>query len=248
MTARIGGIVMIKDFTSRAQMLGYVENRVLVDLEKYAKVLMHIGDIFEPDPVGIYNANTGECIVDFGKGYYWLENKGRTRVPKRHYISDYNDFVNAQSDIYDHNGFMTIRHQNIKRVTISDDRPVFFKARYAACSLVAEVLRKYHEYFICSSNIPDLRDLVNVDYIMNSQVMSERLHNLENLICTDFRELLEQCTWKELLLSMRNGTALVDVLLDIRIKDYYERKFDELDAEQRQRDEDEYEGRTIRCT
>lgn len=239
---------MIKDFTSRVQMLAYVENRVLVDLDKYAKVLMRIGDIFNPDPVGIYNASTGECIVDFGKGYYWCEVRQRNRPPKRHYITDYDSFISAGGDIYDHNGFVTIQRANISRITISDDRPVFFKARLGACAVVANVLHKYHEHFVQAGNIPELNELLNMEYIEDNEIAFSRFQALENLICADFRELLEKCSWKELFLNMRSGIAVVDVLLDIRIKDYYERKFDELDAEQRRRDDDEYEGRTIQCT
>jgi hypothetical protein len=248
MTARIGGIVMIKDFENRAQMYAYVENRIVVDLDRYAKTLMRIGDIFQPDPVGIYNASTGECIVDFGKGYYWTSSNSRRRAPVRHYVTDYDSFVNAGGDIYNHQGFVTIRHQNIKRVPLSDDRPVFFKARYAACGLVDNVLREYHDHYLSAKNIPAWEDLVNLDYINESTRVSEQIETLKTAICADYRELLEKCMWKELLLSMRGGVAVVDVLLDIRIKDYYERKFDEMDAEQRRKDEDEYEGRTIHCT
>ncbi len=217
---------MIRDFATRIEMLSYVEKRIFVDVDKYGKILMRIGDIFRPSPNGIYNENNGDCIVDFGKGYFFRDKRGQ-----KIYITDYNTFNSVNNDIYDHRGFMTLRKENLRRVTICDERPMFFTARFAAAALVAYILKNNHDYFCMSSSVPDLSDCLFEEVFDTDRGFSGRIRNLETIIHKDINLLLDEHRWNELYMQSKSGTFTIDVLLDIRIKDYYERKFDKEDQD-----------------
>lgn len=223
---------MIKDFKSRAEMLSYVENRVLVDVDKYARLLMRVGNIFKSAPDGIYNENTGQCLVDFAKGYYYIDpNKKRVR------IFDLIGFENCDGDIYDHNGFLVVKKINLKRIPVCDDRPLFFKARYASAALVSKIMREYHSYFSESQSIPSFYDCVYSDLINDVNELHSKLIRIEDVITGDFDEVISQCAWKEIYFHNKNGQFIMDVLLDIRIKDFYDRKFDKIENHDETQDE-----------
>lgn len=228
------------DFKSRVELLAYVERRVIVDVDRYARFFLNMGDVFHPDPYGVYNLVTGDCIADFGKSPYTLYN-GQKKI-----LSTWDDYDDAKGNIYTHDGYLTLSARNIKRTQVTDNRPILFKAKEAAISYFCEVLEERHDYVNTPRNIKQLDQVAYRSDIENSTRMYGELMRLESLIASDITNNFENDTWRELYLASRNGTFMVDVGLDVRIKDYYLRRFDRIDQERELQDESEYDGRSIR--
>ncbi len=228
------------DFNSRAEMYAYTERRVVVDTDKYAKYFLNMGDIFRESAPGVYNANTGEQLVDFIQGGHFMENGKRVR------ITCWKDFEEANGDIFNHNNMLTVRHRNIKRITVTERAPLFHKAVEAAAATFGDLLKANFRYAIVGRNIRDLRDIVYMDDIEESDRRLRIMQAVENDMVADMANDFKDIGWKELLLSRKTGTYMVDVLMDVRLKEYYENKFDRMDREDDERREREYEGGIIR--
>ena len=230
---------MNRDFKNRIELLSYTERRVIIDIDRYARDLLRMGDIFPPDPYGVYDAVTGDCLVDFGKGGYWIDNSsGRDR---RHEIFDFRSFEEAKGNVFNHQGIRTVSSMNIRRIQITDDRPMIFKARQAGASLYAQALMEMQDYAKISPNIQEVRETLYLEEIERSQRLSASLagvtHSIESSIWDDF----EYDKFKELIFSKKSGVYMVDVAADIRIRDYYLRRFEE-EALQREQEEMSEEG------
>lgn len=228
------------DFKSRAEMYGYIERRVMVDTTKYAKYFLNMGNIFRESAPGVYDANTGEQLIDFFQGGHYMENGKRVR------ITCWKDFEEATGDIFNHNNMLTVRHRNIKRITVTERAPVFHKAVEAAAATYGELLKANFRFATVGRNIRDLRDIVYMDDIEETDRRLRILQDVENEIVHDIDADLKDIGWKELHLTKKTGAYMVDVLIDVRLKEYYENKFDKMEREDDERREREYEGGIIR--
>lgn len=227
------------NFSSRVALLSYVERRVIVDIDRFAKSLINTPDIFRPSPYGVYNAQTGECVADFGQSPYYLDRNDREMM-----IRDWDDFERAESDIFDSNGHVTLSKRRKAQYTFTDDRPIFFKAKEAAAGIYAEQLKEDFAYTQISRNIRPLNDIVYSDVVEESKNRTRMFHRLESVIVHSIADNFQEDEWKKLFFHKRNNAYLVDVGLDHRIEDYHMREFDQLDRE-REDQEDHYEGRRI---
>lgn len=237
---------MAVNFTSRAQLYSYRERRVMPNVEYYSRAFLGMGDIFTPDPYGVYNELTGECIADFGRGPYSLE-RGRKIM-----LYNLDDFENARGDIYNHYGQRTLKQVNLRRIPIATERPIHIKALDAGMSCFAEVLQNHYDYVQIDKRIKPLKDCVYLDNIMEVRSRSRRYRDLEMDIFKDLQKFFtEEDEWKEMYVGRHNGVCIVDVQLDIRLKDYYERRFERELAEEARREEElenTFEGHRIQCT
>lgn len=232
---------MKMNFNSRVELLSYIERRTIIDIDRLSKTLIHIPDIFKPSPYGVYNAQTGECVVDFGKESYCIDEHDRELI-----LRDWTDFERVKSDIYDHTGRVTLRRRRLDQYTFVEDKPVFFKAQEVAAAMYAERLKTDFRFSIIARNIPVLEDLVFQDVIDDSKKFREVVERLNAVIWRNALDEFEEDEWKKLHFHRRNSTYLVDVMLDHRIEDYHLREFDRIDKEREQEEDDCYEGRRIR--
>lgn len=230
------------DFQSRADVYAFTERRVVVDVPRFARYFLNMGNVFRECTPGIYDERTGDLLVNYVKGGYFLENG------KKVYIHSWSDFEEARSDVFNHLGRCTITHKNLKRIPVSEKAPVNKLAIQAASAVFGKLLHQNFEYTQIGRNIVDLNDVVYMDSIENNDRRWQLLRNMEEEMIIDIDQYLRECKWKELLFHKKNDTYMIDVMLDIRLKDYYERLFDRLEREADERRESEYEGRPINCT
>lgn len=227
-----------REFTNRIELLSYTERRVFIDVDAYARMLLRMGDIFQPDPCGVYHAVTGECLVDFGKGSYYLRKKG-SRVEQVD-IRDFHDFENAQGAIYDLNGNVVISPINIRRVQVSDHRSPIAKAYEAAGVLYGRELFDALPHARVSRGLPEIEECLYMREIEETPHLFKELAAIEDVINRDIQNNFSNDHFKEILLSKRSGAFIVDVSLDYRIKEYYLRKFEEQELERNQQNGELY--------
>lgn len=221
---------MNRDFKNRIELLSYTERRVVIDIDRYARDLMRIGDIFPPDPYGVYDAVTGACIVDFGNGGYWVDrNTTDRRHPTRREIRDFHDFEQAKGAIYNNNGDVTVTAVNVRRIQVTDDRPAIHKARGAAAALFGETLFDSEDHVSVSPGINTFRECVYLDELEDSARMTSQLARLRHDMQFFISDVFQNDRFKELVFHCKASTYIVDVTADVRIKKYYLQKFEEED-------------------
>lgn len=196
-----------------------------------------MGEVFTRDAFGVYHSITGELLVDFGMAPYTYINGDTEKLV----LTDMNDFDRATSDIYDYRGVITLSRRDLKRTPIAEEPPLMCKARKAAAAFFASVLRDTMGYAKMSRNIPRIDDTIDMEYILSSDRLKERLKELELDIIADINRLFNGDSFKDLYMHFKSGIYIVDVGVDIRIRDYYLRLFDEQDREN-DRDSEKYEG------
>lgn len=233
------------DFKCRADMYGYTERRLVIDVNKYARYFLSMGNVFRECSPGIYDACTGDQLVDYVIG-------ARYRSPdsavKWNYIHCWEDFEAATDDVYSRDR-VTVSKRNLKRVQVTEKPPIHKLAKEAAAQVYSRLLYENYKHVIFGQNVPrDLSDIVYYDDIEENKTNWNLLRRLEEDIVRDMDHDLRDIGWKELLFQKRNGVYMVDVMLDIRLKDFYERKFEREEQEADMRRENEYEGRSIQCT
>lgn len=231
------------DFASRGAMMAYSHCRKIVDVDRYARRLLMLGDVFPPDPDGIYLDSDGTCISDFGRSSFYLS-KGRRKE-----ITSFEELDKAVGTIYDHRGHPIITIRRPGTLQVSHERHPILRARNAASALVGDILRREFGHMTVADNIPDWDDsVIYLDAIRESQRRRSIVDRLEDDIMVEVVRELEEFSWFEMIFEKSRSCYLVDVRLDIRIKEYYENFFKRQDEEEDLRREhgDAY-GR-IQCT
>lgn len=231
------------------ELLGHTETRILLDVERYANIILTMGDVFHPDRDGVYDRITGECLLDFGRGGgFWIDNRPKGHG-RKYRIDTIQDFENAKGSIYNHNGRMVVSARNISRIEVELERPLYIKAKEAAAAFVVEVIKNHHDYIMAGRNIPDLYELMYVDEILESSRRKEIYYSLERKIHSDLADDLNRYQWHDIWVSKSSGVYMLDVKTDIRIREWYEEKFKKQDIEnERLRENGAGEYGDLRCT
>lgn len=214
---------MNRDFKSQVELETYVEYKVLPNVELFARKLVEMGDVFNPDPVGLYHPVTGECIVNFDRPGYYIDVKTRKRVT----VGTYDDFDRVNGDLYDYNNRCLLPFRDVKRIILIDERPVFVKAREAATCMVGEVLSENFGYSGVARDIERPTDVMDMESIEASSRRKNIYHGVRWEIARELDEKLDEREWHEMWLYKQYGVAIIEVQLDIRIKQYYLQLFRE---------------------
>lgn len=235
---------MSRDFSSLGELLAYTQTRRLLDADRYARILLSMGDIFKPDRDGVYDSITGRKILDFGTtNAYWIDKNDR-----RCFITSIQDYDRAKGDIYDSRDRLIMTQRNHKVIQTEPDRPLVVKAKEAAAAYAGMIMKDHHKYVTFSNDIPDWEDCVFTDIIDDFPKKKAILRELERTIFSDYSEMLNEFEWCDIWLSRNHNTYMVDVKADIRIREWYEENFRRRDIEaERLREEGENHD-NIRCT
>lgn len=236
---------MNRDFKSMAELLGYNETRILLNTDRYSRSLLAMGDIFPPDRDGVYDRLTGDCILDFGRGGgYWLDKRNR-----KHPITTLEDFETANGPVYDfHDRRIIGSIERLRRLQVVAERPIIFKAQEAAAAVVASVIKDHHDFVNIGRNILDLEDALYMDIIEGSPRRLAIYRNLENIIYQDMVDYLNEYSWNDIWISKSANVYMLDVKIDIRIREWYESRFKRQDEEEEVIREHGEDYRVIRCT
>lgn len=231
------------DFATRGAMMAYSHGRKIVDVDRYARRLLMLGDVFPPDPDGIYLDSDGTCISDFGRCSFYTS-KGHRKE-----IASFEDFDKAVGTIYDHRGNPIVTIRRPGTLQVSSERHPIFRAKNAAAALVGDILRREFGHLTVADNIPDWdNEVIYLDAISESRRRRDIINRLEDDIIVEVVRELEEFSWFEMIFEKSRACHLVDIRLDVRIKEYYENFFNRQEEEEDLRREhgDAY-GR-IRCT
>lgn len=218
------------DFKSLTEVLRYTELRTILNVDKYSRYLLSMGDIFTPDRPGVYDYATGDCILNFDKGPgFWKDKRGNRRE-----ISNIADYDRAMGDVFDGTGRLAITARHHKTTKTDKERSLIVKARDTAASYVQYIMSQYHDNITLSTNMPDFEDQVYLDMIEGHPRKLASLRELESVIFREFSEMCNKYEWHEIWITKSSNTYLLDVKADIRIKEWYEDKFfKEMNSEQR---------------
>lgn len=236
---------MNRDFKSMAELLGYNETRILLNIDRYARTLLMMGDVFPPDRDGVYDRLNGDCILDFGRGGgYWVDRKNR-----KHPIQTLEDFEAANGMIYDfHDRRVVGSVERLRRLQVVAERPIVFKAQEAAAAVVADVIKNHHDFVNTGCNILDIDEALYMDVIEESPRRLGLFRSLEGMIYQDMVDYLNEYSWNDIWISKSANVYMLDVKIDIRIREWYEERFKRQDQEEELIRENGKDYTVIRCT
>lgn len=217
---------MRRSFNSMVDLLNFCEARKIIPVETYASRLLELGaDVaFRASPAGVYDQRNGQCIVDFGQhDAYWRDKDGSA-----YDVYDEQSFMEARGDIYDQKGNVLISAKSRRQGVFGPERPVFFKAIDVATAIVAEVFQKQHQHVIAMRPVSlSIIDHVYEDLAEESGNFQKAYNSVETMIVDDFSELLLRYEWSDVWLTKARGALVMEVKVDIRIREWYEMKFKE---------------------
>lgn len=220
---------MNRDIRDRIELMNYIEMRYIPDIDRYSRMLASMGDVFKPDVHGLYHPRTGDCIVNFERPGYFIDPQAKSYRKRRVDILTYADFDNAVGDIYDYDGRLVMAARNVKRVELLDERPLIYKARDAALALIDDNLDVEFDHYMSSREIPKLCDVMYDEDEITSKRCRTILSEVRREIDRDILNRLQEYRWNEVHLHRDSSTVIIDVKMDIRIKQYYENLFSETD-------------------
>lgn len=219
-----------KTFNSLLDLYSHVDRRVIFDPSTFVPRLIELGDIYTEDTPGMYDQRSGSMIIPFDGYSCFTETvvtKNKTFYEDRLVESEY-DLDKATSDIRHRNtGRILLRKESLRHIKkeFRSTRPIWFRARELAIALAADVIERTYTYrSIC-------RSVRRVDHCVQRDEQDaftiENLDAIEERIRDFILYNVGEPGFNEIVMDSTRSMVIIDVRLDIRIRDWHERQIRE---------------------
>lgn len=221
------------DFNSYLDLQNYVERRIILDPELFSRnfdtvlkfMHTHINDIYDL---------TGKFLFSLDERVYWTDDRD-----KRHVITSMEGLKKARGNIYHYSGRVAMLNRDLVEKNYMTQEPGFIRALKLSEILIADMASGLYERISISRDFPSIENSIKFDelYGRDHEEVKVELSSAQRQIQSYLENLIDRNTWKELFLEKRNGVLVLDVGMDIRIKEWYLDKFAKRDAAEQERQE-----------
>lgn len=225
-----------KTFNSLTELYSHTDARLTFDPTIFVPRIMELGDIYTPDEPGMYDQRSGALIVPFDGQAYSLETDRDGRTYEHNIQSEY-DLSKATNDVMDRRYSRVLLKKTSLRYVDKEfrsTRPLWFRARELAIALAADVIQRTYQYRTICRTVRRVIDCVERDELDAFTI--ESLDEIEERVRNMILERVGEPGYNEIVMDSTRSTVIIDVKLDIRIRDWEENRLRKEQAEQEERD------------
>lgn len=215
---------MKKMYNSIPELYEYVHSVIPLQLARYRPRLLELGDIYRCDAMALYCGRTGKMLGRLDGSLYCEDRFGNRRR-----IMSIRDIERAFGDIYTQYGKVLIPFHRIQDWSFSTTSTLSHKAQQLVWALALDGLKNELEYFTVSNSIKTMHDLIDAQYILERPDVERAMLSVRNAIIVEIvrsLETIEDHDWRSVHMQMdhRLHVPVLEVGMDIRIREYYERR------------------------
>lgn len=216
------------DFSNRTELQEYIENRYIVDVDRFTGYLDTSVQFLNITFRTVYDLY-GRAVFSFDERTYWVDKEGQ-----RHVVLSFNDLKKAKGNLYRQNGLVAFLARDIAEKNYLLDPPYSAKASALVETLIADVAGDIYNHVIVSREFPSIESIINFGEIHGSDLNSvkKEIASTQRSIHGYLENLVSRYTWKEIFIYYKNDNVVMDVGIDTRIKQWYLNKFEREDIEE----------------
>ena len=209
-------------FNSIPELYDYVHSTVHLDVSRFRPRILELGDIYRANLMALYCARTGKWLTWLDGTSYWVDRRGK-RVP----VMSVRDVEMAGNDIHHSHGGLVIPYNQIQRMQFTSTQPVSAKAQRLVQALAIDGLQNELDHVTVSRSLSSVQDLVDYQILDRIHGAERVMLQVKNAVVIDSIRRIEKITdyeWRSVHIQMdhRRGELMLEVGMDIRIREYYE--------------------------
>lgn len=218
------------DFHDHCDLENYIDKRYILDVDRFINGLELTSrySLLKSDTV--YDV-FGRPLFSFSERAYWQDKEGNRTV-----VTDMTRLQRAKSNIYRSNGLVAMLYRDIKDKNYMPEPPDFFKAAQLVEVLIADAANGMYDHCLISKSINTIENSIDFDQIKGAEYdrVKREIECTQRRICEYLSQFAGHRSFKEVTIYYRNDELVMDVGLDIRIKEWYMAKFQK-EEEERER-------------